>query len=151
MAPGKGLLCWPDVYTISPLVTSALGSTKSTRNVSLSPLPFTTPGVPLFSIFTPTPDSGSLTRRTVARSRETASTRPTSPAPVTTGMSTPTPSLSPLPIWTVSSKLLGAPSTTCAAIASESSTYGRSKSFFSSLFSWVAARALASCPRAASR
>src|SRR2546421_626664 len=151
MAAGNGLFCWPEVYTTSPLVTSALGSTKSTRRLSLSPLPFTMPGVVLFSIRAPTPDWGSLIRSTVARSRETSSTRPTSPAPVTTGMSTPTPSLSPLPIWTVNSKLLGAPSTTCAAIASALSTNGRSRSFFRSLFSWVAARAAASCPRAASR
>src|SRR5215211_3217036 len=106
---------------------------------------------PLFSIFTPTPDSGSLMSSTVARSRETSSTRPTSPAPVTTGMSTPTPSLSPFPIWTVNSKLLGAPSTSWAAIELASSTNGRSSSFFSSLFSAVAARAVARCPRAASR
>src|SRR6266511_3176619 len=89
-------------------------------------------------------------RRTVERSRETSSTRPTSPAPVTTGMSTPTPSLSPFPIWTVSSKLLCAPSTTGAATESASSTNGRSSSFLSSLFSSVAARARAPWPRASS-
>ena len=98
----------PAVMIRSPRRTSLAFGTSSKRRSPAAPTAgLTLPGSPLSSARAETPNSGSVSSITTALPSETSLILPTSPALLTTGWLTRTPSLEPLLIWNVWYQELG--------------------------------------------